>query len=195
MSSFIAFSAGLCVWLRQASSCPYPSKTPERCAVGSAFGKLLTYGDSGPLDYEAVVTFDNPATPGTPMTIRMPVSAFYSKPLAGWDSGELLPSPPSWSNRDAPQPFQKGPPPTNFTCRLARWVRHSSQPTDQLSASCLLSALGRPSRCLCAWCMPGCVREMVRDLYIDMGQTVRESATFWKKTEVVILVSSQSKSR
>lgn len=170
--------------------------------MGSAFGKLLTYGDSGPLDYEAVVTFANPATPGTPMTIRMPVSAFYSKPLAGWDSGELLPSPPSWSNRDPPQPLQKGPPPTNLTCRLARWVRHSSQPANQLLSACL-PAVSPPSAdalsvCVLAWCMHAwvcVVREMVRDLYIDMGQTVRESATFWKKTEVVILVSSQSKSR
>jgi len=93
--------------------CHYPS-TPELCILGEALGKLMTFGDSGPFEGDILVTYLNPAKPGSMQSLRMPIQ------LYGFPAGGAEQYPMFWGWHDYTPPPPKRIPGSSLSCTAAR---------------------------------------------------------------------------
>ncbi len=96
-----------------AEPCDYLS-TPELCILGEALGKLMTFGDSGPFKGEILVTYLNPAKPGSIQSLRMPIQLYGSSV----DGANQYPT--FWGWHDYTPPSPKPIPGSSLSCTAAR---------------------------------------------------------------------------
>lgn len=94
--------------------CHYPSSAPELCILGEALGKLMTFGDSGPFEGDILISYLNPAKPGSVQSLRMPIQ-LYGFPAGGADQYPML-----WGWHDYTPPPPKPIPGSSLSCTAAR---------------------------------------------------------------------------